>query len=130
MSVYRWTFKTFIPNIRWEIYDFFYGIYNIVRWIPVIWHDCDGDWAYLARIMEYKLSRMSNVFKKYGHHDGSEKDAQRMMVCAELLNRLRTESHYTYPPTRHSVQRDYLLDAYYQEYIGKMIGKHLRYWWN
>ena len=130
MVPYRWMFRTIIPNILWTISDFFHGLYNIIRWVPVIWNDRDFDWAYLAKVMEYKLGRMSGNFKEYGCHVGNEKDVRRMMVCAELLNRLRTEKHDTLPVTRHNIKYGNLRDQYYQEYLGKMIGKHLRCWWN
>jgi hypothetical protein len=129
---YRWRPRTFFMNIGWIFYDIWRGILNIIRWTPVIWHDRDYDWAYLAEVMEYKLRRMSKLFGT-GHHVSSERDARRMLICAELLKRLRMESYQCpdngLPITPANVKRDGMVGRSYQEYIGKIIGKHLRGWW-
>jgi len=132
MFPYRWLPRTIVPNLISAGYDIWYGIINIFRWIPVIWSDRDYDWAFLTKIMEYKLQRMSKLFK-HGPHVLSERDSRRMLICAELLKRLRTESYVCYrsgqPITKASAQRDEKVAMYYQEYLGKMIGKYLRCWW-
>lgn len=133
MFPYRWLLRTIIPNLTSAGYDIFYGVINIIRWIPVIWSDRDYDWAFLAQIMEYKLRRMSKLFEN-GHHVLSHRDSRRMLICAELLKRLHTESYACYrnglPINKANVQRDELVGMYYQEYLGKIIGKYLRGWWD
>lgn len=133
MFPYRWLPRTIIPNLTSAGYDIVNGIINIIRWIPVIWSDRDYDWAFLARTMEYKLRRMSKLFE-HGHHVLAHRDSRRMLICAELLKRLHTESYVCHhsgrPITKASVQRDDMIGVYYQEYLGKMIGKYLRGWWD
>lgn len=134
MFPYRWLPRTIIPNLTSAGYDIWYGITNIFRWIPVIWSDRDYDWAYLAEIMEYKFRRMSKLLKN-GHHVLSERDSRRTLVCAELLKRLRTESYQYHevldiPVIPHNSKRDDMIGKYYQEYLGNLIGKHLRRWWD
>lgn len=134
MFPYRWRPRTIIPNLISAGYDIWYGIINIFRWIPVIWSDRDYDWAYLARIMEYKFQRMSKLLKN-GHHILSERDSRRMLVCAELLKRLRTEEYLYHevidiPVIPHNAKKDDMIGKYYQEYLGTIIGKHLRSWWD
>jgi hypothetical protein len=134
MFPYRWKPRTIIPNLTSAGYDIWYGIINIIRWIPVIWFDRDYDWAYLAEIMEYKLRRMSKLFED-GHHVLCKRDARRTLICAELLKRLRTEEYQYHevidvPVLPHNPKRDDLIGKYYQEYLGTIIGKHLRGWWD
>lgn len=130
---YRWLPRTFFLNIRWALWDIWTGIKNIIRWTPVVWSDRDDDWAYLAEIMEYKLRRMSKLFKT-GHHALHERDARRTLVCAELLKRLRTESYLDRnigpPMNKYTLKRDVELGNYYQKYAGEIIGKYLRGWWD
>lgn len=130
---YRWLPRTFFPNIGWILHDIWRGIGNVIRWTPVIWLDRDYDWTYLAEIMEYKLRRMSKLFRK-GHHVLSEKDSRRMLICAELLKRLRTEYHLDrnigQPMNKFTLKMDMELGAYYQEYFGRIIGKYLGRWWD
>ncbi len=121
--------KNFYSFLR---YDIPRGMGNIVRWVPIIWNDRDWDWAYLAIVMEYKLRRMSENFSQ-GHHVGSAKDARQCLVAAELLRRLNEDNYYLQPYTRNT-KYDYLRgDATAkndQQYLGLLIGKYLRQWWD
>ncbi len=83
----------------YKIYYFFkdmrpiLGIKNLIIWFPIIWNDRDWDWAFLNRIMAFKLRRMSKLFKENGHHVNSEKDAKRMLICAILLERMEKDDY-------------------------------------
>ena len=114
--MYRWTLKTIPWNIKWIFNDIMYGIYNVFRWIPVIWKDRDFDWGYLASIMEYKFRRMSGIFKN-GYHTSAKRDAKRTLICAELLKRMEEDNKPE-------------MNQFYQEYLGKLIGKYFMSWWD
>ena len=126
---YRWTWRTILPILGHCWYSVRHGIVNIFRWIPVIWHDEDFDWEYLASVMEWKLRRMSRVFQKHGHHLFSDRDARRTLICAELLKRIR-QDEWLEPITRSSVHRHSTRMKEWQEMLGKIIGKHLTGWWD
>ena len=80
--------------VRYSVWGSTSGIKNIFRWVPVIWSDCDSDWSPLARIMEFKLRRMSKLHET-GHHDGCENQSKRMLICAEILKQLTEyKTHY------------------------------------
>lgn len=115
--MYNWYPRTILPNLYWFAYDVYSGIKNIIRWTPVIWNDQDFDWAYMASIMEYKLRRMHKLFKTHGHHINSEKDAQKMLICAELLHRLIEDNH------------DKQSNQYCKDF-GILMGKHMLSWWD
>lgn len=68
--------------------SFFRSIKNIIRWFPVIWKDRDWDHMFLYKILRLKLSNMENYHRKYGHFIGSEKTADKMKICINLLDRL------------------------------------------
>ena len=72
-------------------YAVYRGIRNIIRWTPVIWHDEDFDGEFLMSVMEWKLRKMSKYFTDYGCHIGSDKEAREMLICAEVIKRLRAE---------------------------------------
>jgi hypothetical protein len=128
---YRWLPRTIIPNLLSMKDDIITGIGNVIRWVPVIWFDKDYDWAYLAKIMEYKLRRMSANFIKYGHHVGSKKDAKHMLICAELLRRLHEDKYFDCVYiTKVTVHKADKIAQYDQEYLFKLLSKHLRSWWN
>jgi len=125
---YRWLPSTFFANVYSMWHDICHGIANVIRWIPVIWFDEDYDWSPLAEIMEWKLRRMSKVLYN-GHHVGSNKDAKRTLICAEILKRIREDKPIE-PITRISVERDMARKKEWGELMGKIIGKHLRGWWD
>lgn len=132
---YRWLPRTFWTNIHSCWIDIKYGIYNIFRWIPVIWFDADFDWSYLAVVMEYKLRRMSKTLGA-GHHLHCERDARQTLICAELLKRLQSEDYYenadkVYPDrgTRWAKHIS-MQEKQDQDYLAMMIRKYLRNWWD
>jgi len=73
--------KTFFRSIK-------YGIENLIIWAPVIWKDRDWDHWYLYKMLKFKLIRMENLHRKYGHSVNSIKTADQIKICAKLLERL------------------------------------------
>ena len=122
---YRWTWGTLWRNIGWMGYSLKRGLCNIIRWTPIIWGDEDFDWCFLARVMEWKLHTMSSFFQKYGHHIGSSRDARQMLICAELLRRLREDESDGLDGLVHEKRM-----RGWQMMCGAIIGKHLRNWWD
>lgn len=116
MFTYRWTIRTIYPNIKYFIYDIIRGISNIVRWTPIIWSDRDFDWAYMARIMEYKMRRMSKCFT----HEictNDKKKSKELLICAELLKRLIEDDNFKMNPD-------------YMDQFSKIFNKKFLTWWN
>jgi hypothetical protein len=103
----------------------YYGIENIVVWFPLIWNDRDWDWAYLTRLMEFKLRKMSKHFDKYGYHVGNDKDAREMLICAELLKRIEEDDCVSVAWWRYETRM-----KEWEHMFGKMFSKKLRHWWN
>ena len=99
--------------------NIYHGIHNLIKWFPIIWHDRDWDWEYLARMMEFKFRNMSHLFKEHGVAVGSEKQAKELLTCAELIKRLRDNDTC-----------DLDVVESWQKMLGDMIGKKLRSWWD
>lgn len=122
-------------DISWKWYQFTRGIRNIIQWTPVIWGDEHFDWQYLAHVMEWKLRKMAVDIGDRGQHTGRDREARQMRICAELLKRLQTDDYWENAEIRYgtSPMRCKVSEAqakYDQQYLGKMIGKHLRKWWD
>jgi hypothetical protein len=107
------------------LYDIYIGVGNIFRWSPVIFFDRDFDWAFLAHIMHYKLTRMAKLFEKYGHHVNKARDVRNMRVCVALLKRMMDDNYDC--GFNHKDFKGYKRD---QEYLGKVLGKHFQSWWD
>ena len=101
------------------------GIRNIIRWLPIVWKDEDYDWEYLARIMEVKMRWMSDHFKDYPIVADSKEMSKELLICIELIKRLRKDSFAgnTYKEKDANAQR-------HQEMLGRIIGRKLRCWWD
>lgn len=109
------------------LYKLRQGITNLMQWAPLIWRDRDWDWAFLARILEFKFRRMSKSLAT-GSHLRRERDARQCLVCAELARRLAEDNYFemhnrNWKRAEASAKND-------QRYLGLMLGKFLRHWWD
>lgn len=129
--------RTWRRNIACIVTDIIEGIKNVIRWTPIIWYDVDYDCGSLCRIMEYKLRRMGRYFNEDGHLVNSHLNARRCLVCAELLRRINEDDlwHWQNAKVRFgdgeiaakfSVQHERADQAY----LGLLLGKYLRHWWD
>jgi hypothetical protein len=132
---YRWLPSTFWRNIYCIWRDLYIGVYNVFRWIPVIWFDRDWDWVYLADIMEYKLNRMGKTVQD-GCHLYRDRDARRIRMAALLLTRLSADDYgenaskaFKYG-TRPWAREINAVQKQDQEMLGKLIGKYFTHWWD
>jgi hypothetical protein len=53
----------------YKIKTFFRRIWNIIRWIPILWKDRWDDYYYLLSIIEYKLKRIASSKDKFERID-------------------------------------------------------------
>ncbi len=84
---------------------FFRNVARVVRWIPVIWRDCDFDSAYLYRIINFKLLSMERFFesdKAMAVH--TKKELRKLKVARILTDRLGNDKLYL--PIREWCERD------------------------
>lgn len=121
--------------LDWLRYDLPQGVHNLWRWFPIIWYDRDWDSSYLLYLMERKLDQMGECFEKHGHLVNSPRYTRQVRICAELCRRITDDSALgrmldAHGLTRYGGELGTALESYYQEYLGLMIGKHLRCWWD
>jgi len=69
------------------------GIENLIIWFLIIWKDRDWDHWYLYKILRFKLSNMEKYHRKYGHSVNSEKTADEIKLCVNLLDRLIEDNY-------------------------------------
>lgn len=74
-------------------YNIKYGIINLIQWLPIVWNDRDWDHDYLMKLLEFKLLKKERLFRKYGNHLDSNKHANQLKKCAEILKRLREDNY-------------------------------------
>jgi len=80
-------------NIGWYIKWVYNRFYNLYRWIPIIWKDKDWDSWYIYTILQTKLKHQAEYIGKYNRHTQAQKDAQRMMTCVRLIEKIKENSY-------------------------------------
>lgn len=138
----RWLPRTIIPNLKSCYWDITNGVRNLYRWLPVIWFDSDFDWEDTARILEIKLRRLADCME-HGDHVNGVRDARRARTCAALLNRLQDDEYFRNAgynpetwdriPNKEGQRICKHADAMAtqdQRYLGLLLGKYLRNWWD
>lgn len=88
--LYRW--------IKWELpyqHKYIkYGVKNLYKWFWVIWNDRDWDHHYIFQVLKFKLEKQANHLTKNGFHNNAQRDAELMMTCVRLIDKLQNEYYY------------------------------------
>ena len=110
-KLYRW--------IRWELpyqHKYIkYGVENLYKWFWVIWKDRDWDQHFIFEVLRFKLEKQASHFVKYNSHESSERDAELMMTCVRLIEKIQSESYY---------EEYYKLDKMTSEALQIVVDKH------
>jgi hypothetical protein len=73
--------------------DFIKGIKNLWNWFPTIWKDRDWDSHFIYEVLIHKLEKQATYLYHNGNHVDSERDAEKMFLCARLA-RIQQEELY------------------------------------
>jgi len=90
---------------RYYLKDFTKGIKNLWYWIPVIWKDRNWDDSFIFTILSHKLKAQAKYIGSRGIHLSAERDAEIMMTCVRLIEKVREEwygmEYMDYHKTKH-----------------------------
>lgn len=112
----------------WKIWNFFRydvsaGFRNLRRWFKIIWKDRDWDHRFIFDILEHKLRNQAENIGKNGNHVSAERDAEIMMTCARLIEKIKTEyyemEHTDYHDLGEGDQWLTVVSDRYDEFIAK-----------
>jgi hypothetical protein len=79
----------------WKIKRVFRKVKNMFRWFPIIWKDEDWDSHYIFEILKFKLKNQSKYIGDRDFHTRAKRDAEIMMLCVSLLDKVQTEYYNT-----------------------------------
>jgi hypothetical protein len=89
-KLYRW--------VRWKLpyqHKYIkYGVKNLYKWFWVIWNDRDWDHYYIFQVLKFKLEKQANHLAENGFHNNAQRDAELMMTCVRLIDKLQNEYYY------------------------------------
>lgn len=80
-------------NIGWRIKNIYISLSNIIRWLPVLWKDRDWDDSFIFIILREKLKNQAEYIRKQDRHTLAQYDAQRIMTCVRLIDKIIEESY-------------------------------------
>jgi hypothetical protein len=88
--LYRW--------LRWKLpyqHKYIkYGVKNLYKWFWVIWNDRDWDHHYIFQVLKFKLEKQADYLAKNGFYNNAQRDAELMMTCVRLIDKLQNEYYY------------------------------------
>ena len=88
--LYRW--------LRWELpyqHKYIkYGVKNLYKWFWVIWKDRDWDHYSILQVLKFKLEKQADHLAENGFHNNAQRDAELMMTCVQLIDKLQNEYYY------------------------------------
>jgi hypothetical protein len=84
---FRWEFKYQHKYIK-------YGVQNLYKWFWVIWKDRDWDHHYIFEVLKFKLEKQAKHLGERDWHESSKRDAEIMMTCVRLINKIQNESYF------------------------------------
>ncbi len=71
-----------------------YGVINLWVWFPIIWKDRQWDHQFIYEIFKHKLHLTEQLIRHNGHHLFHLRDADRIKLCVNLLDRLMNDEYY------------------------------------
>lgn len=95
--------------VHWRIRYFFHGIWNIIRWMPTIYHDRDWDDYYITKMLQKKIEFQRAYLVKANRHLNIDRDNYWMTVVLNLLER-KHENYYELEPMDYIIYGDKLGD--------------------
>ena len=67
------------------------GLKNLQYWLPIIWKDRNWDHRFIFDILAHKLKAQAEYIGGRGIHLNAERDAELMMTCVRLIERVNDE---------------------------------------
>jgi hypothetical protein len=129
--LYRW--------VRWELpYQpkyIKYGVQNLYKWFWVIWKDRDWDHHYIFEVLKFKLEKQAKHLDERNWHESSKRDAEVMMTCVRLINKLQNEEYYeayydSKPMNNEMIHKCLAQHSKAKRLLFKIMNDRIEGWWD
>ena len=130
-KLYRW----FRWNFKYQHKYIKYGVQNLYKWFWVIWKDRDWDHYYILQLLKFKLEKQSKHLADVGFHNNAQRDAELMMTCVRLINKLQNEEYYDEmyehrPLTLELVSKYQAKHNKAKRLLFKILEERIEEWWD
>ena len=109
--------------VHWRIRYFFQGVWNIIRWMPTIYHDRDWDHTYITQMLQKKIEFQRAHLVSANRHVNIDRDNYWMTVVLNLLEREHA-SYYEMEKYDYVVMGDGIFDDYKSDNLEDYIAKY------
>ena len=130
--LYRW--------LRWELpYQYKYtkyGVKNLYKWFWIIWKDRDWDHHYIFQVLKFKLEKQAKHLADVGFHNEAQRDAELMMTCVRLINKIQNEDYYAEMHSKNEKITYEMIDKYLNKHnkakrlLFKIMNDRIEEWWD
>jgi hypothetical protein len=90
---------------RYAWRNFRVGVKNLIYWVPIIWKDRNWDDSFIFTVLSHKLKAQAKYIGGRGIHTRSKRDAEVMMTCVRLMERVQdgfySSEYGNYHKTKH-----------------------------
>ena len=119
----------------WRIRQIIRRTKNLFRWLPIIWQDEQWDHYYIFEILRHKLIIMSEAIRKRDNHTLAKYDADRMMLCARLLEKVQNEEYLFEfigddEITREQIDKGQRKHNKAKRILFKLLENYIERWWD
>lgn len=120
-----WGKTTWRKYVHWRIKYFIDGVYNIIRWIPTIYHDRDWDDHFITKILQKKIEHQRKYLVEANRHMNIKNDNFWMTVVLNLIE-LEHEEFYgcEYIDYYSTDPKDFLSDKMVVDNLNDYINKY------
>ncbi|MGV8961876.1 MAG: hypothetical protein ACOH2V_00645 [Candidatus Saccharimonadaceae bacterium] len=73
------------------LWNFWEGIKNIIKWMPVIWRDRDFDYSYILITLKFKIKNTADYIEESHRYEGHMRDVERMRLCVRLIEAIQSD---------------------------------------
>ena len=119
----------------WRIRRIIRRTKNLFRWLPIVWQDEQWDHYYIFEILKHKLIIMSEAIRKRDNHTLAKYDADRMMLCARLLEKVQNEEYLFEfisddEITREQINKGQRKHDKAKRILFKLLENYIERWWD
>ena len=127
--------KDQINNIYFSTKRIIRKIKNVLRWLPIIWKDEQWDYYHIYEILKHKLIFTAEHTYKHGYHTNSKYDADRMMLCVRLIEKIQNEEYMDVLINDDNITMEKIDAACNKQkkakrILFKLLDKYIEGWWD
>lgn len=119
----------------WRVRRIVRRLKNVLRWLPIIWNDEQWDHYYIYEVLKHKLIFTAEHTRKNGYHVSSDYDADRMMLCVRLIEKVQNEDYLMVLQDDDDLTREKIIEAENKHFkakslLFKLLNQHIERWWD